>query len=91
MILDLEPGDIALWDSRLWHGAQPNVSGNDRWSIIATFTRWWIKQNYQTPNALPKDFVDSLEPHELTIMGFNSFPPLNEYERVDIKRGHDIT
>ena len=87
--LELEQGDLAIWDSRLWHGANPNLTGEDRWSIIATFTRWWIKQNYQTVNNLPQSFVDKLTPNEKTIMGFNSYPPLNEYERIDIKKGYD--
>ncbi len=87
--LELDQGDLAIWDSRLWHGANPNLTGQDRWSIIATFTRWWIKQNYQTINALPKSFINKLTPTEKTIMGFNSYPPLNEYDRIDIKKGHD--
>ena len=42
-------GDLVIWDSRLWHGAKENHSNNDRWSLISTFTRWWIKQNYKRP------------------------------------------
>ena len=86
--LELDLGDIAVWDSRLWHGALPNQSGQDRWAIVATFTRWWIKQNYQKPISLSKEFSSLLSPEEKTIMGFNSYPPFDEYERVDIKRGH---
>ena len=54
--LELDLGDIAVWDSRLWHGALPNQSGQDRWAIVATFTRWWIKQNYQNQFHFLKNF-----------------------------------
>ena len=83
-------GDLVIWDSRLWHGAIENNSKKDRWSLISTFTRWWIKQNYQITNELPKDIYDDLSTEEKTIMGFCCSPPRNEYERIDIKAGYEI-
>ena len=83
-------GYLMIWDSRLWHGAIENNSKKDRWSLISTFTRWWIKQNYQITNELPKDIYDDLSTEEKTIMGFCCSPPRNEYERIDIKAGYEI-
>ena len=83
-------GDIVVWDSRLWHGALPNRSSNSRWSLIATFTRWWIKQNYNVTNSLPKAIYDDMSDYELGIMGFCSVPPNDEYDRIDIKSGYEI-
>ena len=88
--LELNIGDIAIWDSRLWHGALPNKTGKDRWALVSTFTRWWIKQNYQKPRSLPDEFLNLLSPAEKTIMGCNSYPPFDEYERIDIKKGHSL-
>lgn len=88
--LELNAGDIAIWDSRLWHGALPNLSSDSRWSLVATFTRWWIKQNYQKPLAIPHSFVDTLQEHEKTIVGLHSYPPYDEYERIDIKGGYSV-
>lgn len=87
-VLELNVGDIAIWDSRLWHGALPNKTNKDRWALVATFTRWWIKQNYQKPLSLPNEFSNLLSSVEKTMMGFNSYPPFDEYERIDIKKGH---
>ena len=81
-------GDLVIWDSRLWHGALPNKAGVDRWSLISTFTRWWIKQNYQTPNAIPDNIYKELTNEERSILGFCSHPPKNEFERIDIKSGY---
>ncbi|MDA8768035.1 phytanoyl-CoA dioxygenase family protein [Planktomarina temperata] len=83
-------GDLVIWDSRLWHAALPNNTGEDRWSLISTFTRWWIKQNYHTPESLPSDIYNNLTNEERSILGFCSHPPKNEFERVDIKAGYEI-
>jgi len=83
-------GDLVIWDSRLWHGALPNTVGGERWSLISTFTCWWIKQNYQTPISLPDNIYRDLNNEERAIMGFCSYPPHDEFERIDIKAGYEI-
>ena len=88
--IESEPGDIVLWDSRLWHGALSNKSLKTRWALIVTFTRWWIKQNYDLINNLPSEIYNDLTLEEKTIMGFCCGSPKNEYERIDIKAGYEI-
>jgi ectoine hydroxylase-related dioxygenase (phytanoyl-CoA dioxygenase family) len=88
--IESDPGDIVLWDSRLWHGALSNKSHNSRWALIATFTRWWIKQNYDIVNSLPLKIYNDLSLEEKSIMGYCSSPPKNEYDRIDIKAGYEI-
>lgn len=83
-------GDIVVWDSRLWHGTTGNISGKTRWSLIATFCRWWVKQNYDITRALPEYIFNELSDSEKAILGFCSTPPLDETERVDIKCGYEI-
>lgn len=85
-----EPGDVVIWDSRLWHGAYENQTENTRWALIGTFGRWWIKQNFQITNALPKEFISELTDEELSILGYCSLPAYDEHDRLDIKAGYDI-
>jgi hypothetical protein len=82
-------GDIVIWDSRLWHGALGNTSGNSRWSLIATFVRWWMKQNFDVTGTLPQPIYEALTDDEKAVFGYCSLPPRDEYERTDIKTGHD--
>lgn len=82
--------DVVIWDSRLHHGAFSNESKNTRWSVIATFSRWWIKQNYQTHLNLTEEFKMNLSVDEKIVLGLCSIPPINISERVDIKAGIDI-
>jgi hypothetical protein len=81
-------GDLVIWDSRLWHGARANTTGESRWALIATFTRWWIKQNFDVAGTLPQHIYDALNDDERVIFGYCSLPPRSEYERTDIKTGH---
>jgi hypothetical protein len=82
-------GDVVIWDSRLWHGALGNSSGASRWSLIATFVRWWIKQNFDITGSLPQAIYEALTDDEKAVFGFCTIPPFDEHERTDIKSGHD--
>lgn len=83
-------GDIVIWDSRLWHSAGENKTSDSRWSIVGTFSRWWIKQNYNITGKFPKEFLAELTNEEKSILGFCSMPPEDEFDRQDIKAGYEI-
>ena len=82
-------GDLVIWDSRLWHGTTKNISGGSRWSAIATFSRWWIKQNFNITNNLPQKYYSELSSEERSILGYCSIPYETEYQGIDLKRGHN--
>ena len=88
--LNAKAGDIVIWDSRLWHGALPNTTDASRWSLIATFVRWWIKQNYDVTGTLPQDIYEALTDDEKAVLGYCSMPPRDEHDRTDIKTGHEF-
>ena len=37
------PGDLVIWDARIWHGTRRNNTNNTRWALVVTFMRFWIK------------------------------------------------
>ena len=86
--LETRAGDIVIWDGRLWHGALGNNTGRSRWSVIATFVRWWLKHNFDIPGTLPQSIYDALDDDEKTMLGYCSMPPRDEFDRIDIKAGH---
>jgi ectoine hydroxylase-related dioxygenase (phytanoyl-CoA dioxygenase family) len=87
--IEARAGDAILWDSRLWHGALANRSGASRWLLIATFTRWWIKQAFEVTRALPDAVYQELGDDERAVLGFCSIPHTDEFEGVVTQRGHD--
>jgi ectoine hydroxylase-related dioxygenase (phytanoyl-CoA dioxygenase family) len=86
--LETRAGDIVIWDSRLWHGALGNTTGSSRWSLIGTFVRWWMKQNYDITGTLPERIYATLTDDEKAVLGYCSRPPRDEMERPDMKTGH---
>ena len=84
--LRAKAGDIAIWDSRLWHGTLDNVSGRSRWVLVATFTRWWVKQSMDMTRKLPEDIYAKLTDAEKLMLGFCSIPPTDESGSIHTKK-----
>lgn len=74
-------GDIVVWDARVWHGSGANNTDGTRWNIVATFQRWWVKQSFDMPRALPQKIFDQLSNQQKALLGFCTIPPLDESER----------
>jgi ectoine hydroxylase-related dioxygenase (phytanoyl-CoA dioxygenase family) len=81
---------LVFWDSRIWHGARENVTGGTRWSIIATFCRWWIKQAFDIPGNLPQEIYDQLSDRQRAVLGFCSVPYDDESRGIDMKRSYAL-
>ena len=46
-----EPGDVLLFDSRLWHSVAPNHSDRARTAVIARYAPWWLNLSVQRPGT----------------------------------------
>ena len=87
--IDAKAGDAVVWDSRIWHGATANPSGETRWALFATFNRWWIKQSFKITEHLPREIYDTLSDQQKAVLGFCSIPYGDESEGVDMRRGYE--
>lgn len=81
-------GDIVLWDGRIWHGTESNKTTGTRWTLVAHFVRWWIKQIFNV-KAIPKETIDKLTNSQKAVLGLCSMPHNNEFEGVDIRGGYE--
>jgi len=88
--LEGEPGDMIIWDSRLWHGTTENITSNTRWAIVSTFSQWWIKQANDIPKGLENQVYKTLTDKQKQLLGFLSLPPKEPTERVNTKCGYDF-
>jgi ectoine hydroxylase-related dioxygenase (phytanoyl-CoA dioxygenase family) len=79
-------GDVLIWNSSLVHGALPNTTNDTRWSIIVTYSRWWVKQQHQITKTLPTHIREELTPKQLSVLGFSSEPFINEQAGIDMKQ-----
>ncbi len=87
--IESKAGDVVIWDSRVWHGTFDNHSGASRWSLIATFVRWWIKQGYRITENLPQEIYQQLNNSEKAVLGFCSRPLDDEQAGIDFKKSYD--
>jgi ectoine hydroxylase-related dioxygenase (phytanoyl-CoA dioxygenase family) len=87
-ILSCDAGDALIWDSRLWHGALENHSQKDRWSLVATFRPWWMKQ-YFDPRGISQDLYCRLNDFEKYLLGFLSLSPTSENDGVVLKKTYN--
>lgn len=87
--IESKSGDVVIWDSRIWHGTKENKTDGTRWSLIATFVRWWVKQAFNITDNIPQSVYEKLTDNQKAIMGFCSRPYENEYQGIDMKRGYE--
>ena len=85
--LEAEPGDMVIWDSRLWHATLENKARRDRWALVGTFCRWYIKQGFDYPRAIPEEMFNALDPDEKIVYGYCSYTPLSEFDKTELKAG----
>ncbi|MCV6592320.1 MAG: phytanoyl-CoA dioxygenase family protein [Silicimonas sp.] len=88
--IEANAGDMVFWDSRIWHGALENTTDGTRWSMIATFCRWWIKQAFDIPGNIPQELYDQLDDRMRAVLGYCSVPYDDETRGIDMKRGYDL-
>ncbi len=87
--IEASAGDVILWDSRIWHGARENPAERSRWMLIATLTRWWIKQAFRIPETLPREYYDRLSPEQRAVLGYCSIPYATEQDGIVMQRGYE--
>lgn len=83
----LDPGDVAILDSRIWHGAGENTSGESRWTINTHYTRWFFKQDMDIPRTISQEIFEMCTEQEKILLGFCSIPSPGEHDRINIKCG----
>jgi hypothetical protein len=87
--LECAPGSAIIWDSRVWHGAAENRNGLDRWSLVATFRPWFLKQNFDPARGTPEAIYAKMNDQQKALMGFLSRPPKDESEKISLKEGFE--
>ena len=85
-----DPGDLIIWDSRLWHGTKENKDKTSRWAIVTTISSWWVKQAMDMPKSLPQKIFKQCNNLEKQLLGFCSIPPEDETKRINTKCGYEI-
>lgn len=82
---DLEPGDVLIFDSWIYHCAGENISEQDRYGINHVFTAPFLKQQIDFPKLIGlRDFPDKLE--ELMGEEFEIALSVNDFREKRFKK-----
>ena len=74
-------GSLIIFDGGVWHGGSKSHLNSDRWVIINTYCRWFLKQSFDIPRGLPKGIYNQLNLFQKKLLGFDCVPATNEEER----------
>jgi ectoine hydroxylase-related dioxygenase (phytanoyl-CoA dioxygenase family) len=67
--LEAKAGSVAILDTRLWHSAPINLSGQERVSVVNRWNPWWLSTDEFAPNSR---FNNVCRP--LSLDDFNKLP-----------------
>lgn len=76
--IELNKGDLLIYDGRLWHGAEKNKSNQTRWMFFFGFARWHLRQTYDFTKDIKKDILKKLSKKDILKLGFHAITKLNE-------------
>jgi hypothetical protein len=73
-------GDILFFNSNLWHAAGTNYTDIERRAITITFTKPFMKQQFDYPRSLGYNKIENLSPELQQVVGYFSRTPSNLIE-----------
>lgn len=80
--VDAPAGSAIIYNGGLWHGSGEKRRPGDRWGIILTYTRWFMKTSFDHFRNTPRSVFEKMSDEQKEIMGFRFQPPQDEFERV---------
>jgi ectoine hydroxylase-related dioxygenase (phytanoyl-CoA dioxygenase family) len=85
VIINANPGDVVIWDGSIWHGSSEKRTRQDRWGIVFTFARWFIKPSFDFNGNTPENIYRLLTDRQKDLLGFRCNPPLDEFTRLSAR------
>ncbi len=74
-------GDVIIFDASLWHGSAKKTNNQERWGMIFSYSRWFLKPDFDYNQNTPKKIFNNLNTDQKKILGFNYNPPKDEFTR----------
>jgi ectoine hydroxylase-related dioxygenase (phytanoyl-CoA dioxygenase family) len=74
-------GSVLIYNGSAWHGGGAKLKDLERWSVIISYARWWMKPAFDMTQNTPPDLYARLTPSRRELFGFTSVPPSDEHVR----------
>ena len=85
IIIKAEKGSLFILNGGCWHGASEKKNNDDRWALIFTFGRWFLKPSFDFNKNMPRDIYDKMNDKQKEIMGYKFNPPIDEFTRISAR------
>ena len=80
-ILTGKIGDVIIFDASVWHGSAKKINDEERWGMIFSYSRWFLKPDFDYTQNTNKKIFNKLSKEQKKILGFNYNPPVDEFTR----------
>lgn len=89
IFVDLEPGDLIVFHSTLYHATTPVTEGYEpTWGLLLTYRSWWCKAQYDYVRMLSDEVKDKLSDAQKTLIGVHSLPSSDPEASPSLRTGY---
>jgi ectoine hydroxylase-related dioxygenase (phytanoyl-CoA dioxygenase family) len=74
-------GSVLIYNGSAWHGGGAKLLDLERWSVIVSYSRWFVKPAFDMTQNTPPELYAKLTPDRRELFGFTSIPPSDEQLR----------
>jgi ectoine hydroxylase-related dioxygenase (phytanoyl-CoA dioxygenase family) len=75
-------GSVLIYNGSLWHGSSDKKNADDRWSVILTYVKWFIKPSFDFMQNMPAHIFNQLTDKQKELLGYKCTPPKDEFTRM---------
>lgn len=71
-------GSVLIYNGSAWHGGGAKLRDVERWSVIVSYARWFVKPAFDMTKNTSPELYAKLSPERRELFGFTSVAPSDE-------------
>mgnify|MGYP001177060356 CR=1 FL=1 len=84
-IITGKKGSALIFNASSWHGSAKKINDDERWGMIFSYSRWFLKSDFDFNKNTPLKVYNKLTLNQKKLMGFNFNPSKDEFTRSSAK------
>lgn len=83
-------GSVIIFNASVWHGSSEKFTNEDRYGMIFSYSRWFLKSTFDHTKNTPIAIYKKLTNFQKELLGFKFNPPTDEFERASSRSNKNI-
>lgn len=75
-------GSVLCMNAGMWHGGGANRTAKNRWSLVYTYVRWYMRPSFDMNRNMPRELYDYMSTRQKELLGYKVNPPVDEFTRA---------